>query len=150
MMPFSIGSIAERGRRWTAILSNAEPGVATLVVEIADGSHVGFCSGSASARDADVPDDTAEISLVYVAPAHQRKDIGRTLLEPALEQLRGDGVGAVIVWVLARQPCRAQVLRRSWLRTRRSYQRPSRSDRSSKAKVWRKSGCAAIYKPPKR
>ena len=75
-------SIAERGRRWTAILSNAQPGVATLVAEIADGSHVGFCSGSASARDADVPDDTAEISLVYVAPPTSARTSGERFLRP--------------------------------------------------------------------
>lgn len=90
-----------RERRWHEILTDGNARTSTIVAHRADGAIIGFCSTIAPARDAGVPDRTAEIAALYVAPPQWRTGVGCSLLTATLDRLHAEGWSAAILWVLA-------------------------------------------------
>jgi ribosomal protein S18 acetylase RimI-like enzyme len=81
-------------RVWVAVLDAARSGPRS-------GPLLGFAS-SAPARDPDLdPSRTAEVTSLYVDPAHFGRGVGRALLEHTLADLRARGFEEVVLWVLA-------------------------------------------------
>jgi GNAT superfamily N-acetyltransferase len=84
----------------------ASPGAAHFVAEEpVTGETVGFASaGPARGADGGI---TAEIYELYVQNGFQRQGLGRGLVLAARAWLAGEGHGAMIVWVLAKNPARS-------------------------------------------
>jgi len=86
-----------RERVWREIVQRQRHGaeVATLAEVL-----VGFCELVPS-RDVGAPGDVAEISMIYVDPAHWGLGAGRALLESSSERALRLGYRALTLWVLA-------------------------------------------------
>ncbi len=97
-------SSASECKYWRRAIA-ARPGeCAVYVAATADGEILGY--GSAGrARPNGLP-YTGEIYTLYVAPDHQGKGLGRGLLHAMFDQLRGQGCGTAMLWVLAANPAR--------------------------------------------
>ncbi len=91
-------SYVARGRRWRERLAEAGPQLFTLVAEDETGPLVGFAGGGPE-RDG-TPGYDGEIYAVYVAPAHQRRGVGRQLMAACARRLAALGFRAVLLWVL--------------------------------------------------
>jgi ribosomal protein S18 acetylase RimI-like enzyme len=91
-------SVDGREQRWREIL-DGPPGARTIVAT-SGGDIAGFCSVVAPARDDDLPPGAAEVAAIYVDPARWRAGVGRALLDAALDTLRADGAGTVVLWLL--------------------------------------------------
>ena len=90
-------SLEQRSAAWRRILSEVPP-EDVLVAQVAD-NIVGWISAAAS-RDPDAGPSTGEIWALYVAPAHWRTGIGRSLCEEAERRLAEQGSNEVTLWVL--------------------------------------------------
>lgn len=81
------------------------PGTVYFVaVEPADGGIVGFANGGAT-RDEGFA-QPAELYALYVRQPYQRRGIGQALFRSVADSLRQAGKSAMLVWVLADNPCR--------------------------------------------
>lgn len=69
-----------------------------VVVEIA-GNVVGFC-GWGSFRDSDADNRMGEIQGIYLLNEYKRKQLGRRMLNYALERLKAAGYSQAGLWVL--------------------------------------------------
>src|SRR5262249_5639606 len=65
---------------------------------------VGFASGGPE-RTED-PEYAGELSAIYLLESHQRRGIGRRLVQAVVERLAQAGLHSMIVWVLAENPSR--------------------------------------------
>lgn len=87
----------KRVNMWRELTQN--PDKIVLVAEATEGDILGF-SALGPSRDADTSPNTAEVAAIYVHPEKWRKGIGRALLSASFDQLRSNGYGQVILWVL--------------------------------------------------
>lgn len=80
--------------------SNAElgPELRTWVAE-REGLLVGFAD-TAPAREEDMPDRTAELKLLFVAPGEFGSGIGKALHDHAVQDLRSRGFEPLVLWTL--------------------------------------------------
>jgi GNAT superfamily N-acetyltransferase len=83
---------------WHRVLSAAPNATNTFVAEI-DGAVAGFSSGLM--RNEPKYGLDAELSAVYVTPAHQRLGIGRQLVGAVAGAQQALGATGLVVWVLA-------------------------------------------------
>ena len=77
----------------------AEPGAELWIAESVEGEILGF-SRLLPASDDDLPEGFAEISHVYLDPAHYERGLGAVLLRHVLASAQGRGFEAVVLWVL--------------------------------------------------
>ena len=91
-------SYEARGQRWRELLAQFGPRQFALVAEDAAASVVGLVSGGFE-RDGP-PGYDGEIYVVYVAPAHQRRGVGRQLMIACARQLVAHGFCSAMLWVL--------------------------------------------------
>lgn len=94
-------SVSEREGSWRALLSGSEDRQLTLVAVRGDGDLSGFCSVMLANRHEGAGERTpAEIGALYVDPGHWREGAGGAMLSAALGELREQGWGEVVLWVL--------------------------------------------------
>jgi GNAT superfamily N-acetyltransferase len=84
-------------------LEGGESGSLWLVAESGE-EVVGFASAG-PAREEEAP-GMGEVYGIYVLEAHQRKGIGRMLMEKAVRRLLAGGMRSLVVWVLKEGPAR--------------------------------------------
>jgi len=102
---FLAGLTYERSaERWRGRLSNVEPGQFVFVAENGASQVVGFATGGPE-RDQD-PEYQGEVYALYVRPEYQRHHLGRKLVQTSVEHLRQNGIGTLLIWVLAQNPSR--------------------------------------------
>lgn len=83
---------------WERILTAPPNPTHTFVAE-QDGEITGFASGMMLAEPRH--DVDAELTGLYVVPAHQRAGLGRRLLGSVAAAQRAEGASGLIVWVIA-------------------------------------------------
>ena len=89
---------------WRHAIAGRQSDCAVYVAAAEDGEILGY--GSAGpARPNGLP-FAAEIYTLYVAPDHQGRGLGRGLLHAMFGQLRRQGHGTAMLWVLAANPAR--------------------------------------------
>lgn len=93
-----------RERSWAGRLSKQDSAEFVYVAEDAAGDIVGFASGGPE-REQD-PVYTGELYAIYLLADQQGKGIGRLLTRAVTERLATMGHGAMLVWVLAKNPAR--------------------------------------------
>ncbi len=96
---------ADREPQWQQILQ--APAIAGNFVYVAEnraGQLVGFVSGGRERTHHAVY--TGEIYALYILASDQRRGIGRSLMQTAMQQLAQSGLTAMMVWVLAANPAR--------------------------------------------
>jgi ribosomal protein S18 acetylase RimI-like enzyme len=81
-------------RRMRSVMDPGTQIVSSLVAEL-DGRVVGFLIGQVCDGEFGMRDTTAVVDTIGVDPAHQRKGIGRMLLEEFLANMRAIGVGSM-------------------------------------------------------
>ncbi len=86
---------ADRQRRY---MGEANGAAATFVAEV-DGRIVGWTSCGPN-RDTTLP-FAGELYTLYISPGHQRRGIGRRLMEVAAKSLVEAGMASMLLWVLA-------------------------------------------------
>ena len=96
-------SCQQREQMWRDILSTPGPAF-TLLVQEAGGEVVGFASGGLE-RTGD-PLFRGDLLAIYLLQAYQGKGLGRLLIRAVVERLLGQGIGSLLVWVLAQNPSR--------------------------------------------
>jgi GNAT superfamily N-acetyltransferase len=96
-----LDSLSPQARQqvWETWLAEPNPEFVAFVAE-EEGAVVGFCSLLLTARDADLPHNTAEITALYVEPARWRHGIGKALLTHALQTAEAAGAEMVTLWIL--------------------------------------------------
>jgi len=84
-----------------------EPDEHELILVAADqtGQIVGFASGGPE-HEHD-PDYTGELYRLYLLAEHQRRGIGRRLVEAIAQHLIEQGMPSMMLWVMADNPARA-------------------------------------------
>jgi GNAT superfamily N-acetyltransferase len=99
-------SYERRANGWQQILNRAsEDGNFTYVAEENPGEIIGFANGGVE-RTGD-PVYKGELMAIYILQTHQRKGIGRCLVQAVAEELSRSGTTSMMVWVLADNPaCR--------------------------------------------
>jgi len=90
------GSVEDRAHFWSEAAADPQR---TLLVKEVKGETQGFICAMRS-RDGDSANSTAEITALFVSPAHQGQGIGRELLLETLGRLRERGFKKVTLWVL--------------------------------------------------
>ena len=96
-------SYERRAEGWYRILHQAqEDNNFTLVAENESDKIVGFANGGKE-RTGD-PVYTGELTGIYILKAHQRKGIGRSLVETVAERLGQLGLHSMLIWVLVDNP----------------------------------------------
>ena len=93
---------AGQARSWARHF-RADPGQ-TLVATDDTGTVVGF--GSSGRSSSGVAPYEGEVFTLYVLPDFQGQGIGRALLMALFAELRGAGLNAALIWVLAQNPAR--------------------------------------------
>jgi len=97
-------SSAREGKYWRHAIAARSSDCAIYVAAGEDGEILGY--GSAGpARPNSLP-FAGEIYTLYVAPDHQGRGLGRGLLHAMFAQLRRQGCGTAMLWVLAANPAR--------------------------------------------
>lgn len=71
----------------------------TVLVACSESEPVGFVA-VVPTQDPDLGDDVAELSILVVSPAEQRKGHGSRLLAAAVDHAREQGAARLVVWVL--------------------------------------------------
>ena len=113
-------SYAEREKLWERWLDAAASGERSVFVadETVDGAAerpkagqrgaarriVGFVSGSPAGRD--TPEFAGELGMIYLLQSHQRRGLGRALLQRVVERLALEGRHSLFVWVARDNPSR--------------------------------------------
>jgi len=91
-------SYEARTQRWRDNLAQAGPQQFTLVAEDDSGEVAGFAGGGPERVGMQGYD--GEIYAVYVLPQHQRRGIGRRLMDVSAHHLMDQGFGAAMLWAL--------------------------------------------------
>lgn len=97
-------SPAAEQRQWSRLIATTDHQFAVHVAEAEDGRLRGYGSAG-SARPSGLP-FAGEVYTLYVTPDHQGQNLGRRLLFAMFAQLRAQGFGSALVWVLAANPSR--------------------------------------------
>jgi ribosomal protein S18 acetylase RimI-like enzyme len=98
-------SYADRERMWAKALRGDDPIQTTLYVAETDaGEIVGFVAGG-SERAGD-PDFRGEVYALYLLRSHQRRGLGRRLVQTFARRLAHDGHRTLLIWVNAQNPAR--------------------------------------------
>jgi len=92
----------QSAKRWRTGL--ADSNAILYIAENDDGKTVGFAIGG-SERDNDAVYQ-GEIYAIYVLKAYQQQGLGRQLVASIAQRLLADGVDSMLIWVLAKNPCR--------------------------------------------
>ncbi len=92
---------AERNRQR---LGGGESGSFWLVAD--SGAEIVAFAFAGPAREQEAP-GTGEVYGIYVLEAHQRRGIGRMLMEESTRRLLAGGMRSLVVWVLKEGPARA-------------------------------------------
>lgn len=93
-------NLEARANSWVRIIEASSSNV--LVADI-QGVVVGFASSGKSRENSDYQ---AELYAIYILEEHQRKNIGRRLLEDSSAWLMECGHSSMVVWILAENPSR--------------------------------------------
>lgn len=103
-----------RAKAWATWLTEESPNdFASWVAEV-DGEVVGFAASSRS-RDEDVPDQCAELLMIYLLKEHLGTGIGSALLSEAESYWRRQGYELAVLWVLdSNAPTRKFYERHGW------------------------------------
>lgn len=97
-------SSASECKYWRHTIAARSSDCAVYVAAAENGEILGY--GSAGpARPNGLP-FAGEIYTLYVAPDHQGRGLGRTLLHTMFDALRRQGCGTAMLWVLAANPAR--------------------------------------------
>lgn len=98
-------SVPEREASWLHRLEASvpnSPSGSVFVAEDPTGEIVGFAAGGPSrGKDSAY---AGELYAIYVLQEHQRKGIGRSIMNRVVEELRAFGCGSMVVWVLKGNP----------------------------------------------
>lgn len=92
-----------RERTWHTLLNEANHWA--FVAEETPAGIIGFCDGGKERTGN--PVYTGELYAIYLVGAYQRRGIGRRLVAPLARHLLAQGMGSMLVWVLAQNPARA-------------------------------------------
>lgn len=84
-----------REQKWKDIISDQT----VFVAETDDGEIIGFSNGGKE-RTGKYPNYNGELYAIYILEAHQRKGLGKLLLEPIIEDLKENDIFSMIVLVL--------------------------------------------------
>ncbi|MGM8214726.1 GNAT family N-acetyltransferase [Bacillaceae bacterium W0354] len=84
-----------REKKWKDIISNQ----AVFIAENNSGEIIGFSNGGKE-RTGKYPDYKGELYAIYILEEHQRKGIGKLLLEPVIENLKQNNILSMTVSVL--------------------------------------------------
>ncbi|WP_226036574.1 GNAT family N-acetyltransferase [Aquibacillus saliphilus] len=84
-----------REQKWKDIISNQ----AVYVAETNDGEIIGFSNGGTE-RSGVYPKYKGELYAIYILKTHQRKGLGKLLLEPIIEELKQKNIFSMTVLVL--------------------------------------------------
>jgi len=90
-------SVERRTKTWSATL--CDPNVDIFVALNDSGSVVGFSSIQRS-RDDDAPEDTGEVTTIYVTPDEWGQGYGRALMGAVVAKARDRGFRCLTLWVL--------------------------------------------------
>ncbi|MGH7202259.1 MAG: GNAT family N-acetyltransferase, partial [Planctomycetaceae bacterium] len=91
--------VQQRARAWQQVL--AEGASTTLICE-RGGQFAGFATFGPTRDEDDDPRQVGEIQAIYVRPSCWRQGIGEALCRAAMEDIIGQGVREVTLWVLER------------------------------------------------
>jgi GNAT superfamily N-acetyltransferase len=97
-------SYARGAAQWGARLGEPAGGTFVYVAEDATGAIVGFAAGG-PASDA-VAGYDGELHSIYLLAAAQGHGLGRRLVAAVARRLAEQGMGSMLVWVLAGSPAR--------------------------------------------
>ncbi|KGP71021.1 GNAT family N-acetyltransferase [Pontibacillus yanchengensis] len=84
-----------REQKWKDLISDQ----AVFVAETDDGEIIGFSNGGKE-RSGKYPNYNGELYAIYILEAHQRKGLGKLLIEPIIEDLEQNNIFSMIVLVL--------------------------------------------------
>jgi GNAT superfamily N-acetyltransferase len=98
-------AVAPRQQFWHNLLCSPPAHTDMYVAEDAGGGVIGFALGGPE-RTGD-PDFRGELQALYVLEQHQRRGIGRQLVEAVARDLLQQGLNSMRVWVLRENPWRA-------------------------------------------
>ncbi|WP_331490851.1 GNAT family N-acetyltransferase [Aquibacillus rhizosphaerae] len=84
-----------REQKWKDIISDQT----IFIAETDDGEIIGFSNGGKE-RTGKYPNYNGELYAIYILEAHQRKGLGKLLLEPIIEDLKQNNIFSMIVLVL--------------------------------------------------
>jgi ribosomal protein S18 acetylase RimI-like enzyme len=101
--------------RWHRRL-RAPRGDETVLVADADGQVAGFSLARACGEEPDLAGFAGEIAMLYVHPAAQRRHLGRALFERARDDLAGQRLFWLLVWVVEANHAARAFYRRLGLR----------------------------------
>lgn len=93
-----------RTREWEKHLAELPPGVFVYVAEDEGGEIVGFAVGGPERTEA--RGFAGELYAIYVRQSAQGQGVGRRLVEAVVRRFLSEGIGSMIVWVLAANPAR--------------------------------------------
>ena len=91
-------------RHWLRVIATTDHEFSVHVAEAENGAILGY--GSAGQARANGLPYAGEIFTLYVSPDHQGRGLGRRLLFAMFGQLRTQGLGSAMLWVLAANPSR--------------------------------------------
>jgi GNAT superfamily N-acetyltransferase len=95
-------AVEPRTEFWHGVLTSPPAHTFMYVAEDAGGGVVGFALGGPE-RTAD-PQYQGELQAIYVLEPHQRRGIGRQLVEAVAHGLVRQGLTSMLVWVLRENP----------------------------------------------
>ncbi|WP_112180389.1 GNAT family N-acetyltransferase [Paraliobacillus zengyii] len=84
-----------REQKWKDIISDQT----VYIAETDNGEIIGFSNGGKE-RTGKYPNYNSELYAIYILEAHQRKGLGKFLLEPIIEDLKENDIYSMIVLVL--------------------------------------------------
>jgi GNAT superfamily N-acetyltransferase len=93
-----------RREMWHKYITAPENGQVLFVAAV-EGEVVGFAGGEKE-RTGEWPFE-GELTVIYILEEHQKKGIGRRLMEVVAQALVDGGMGSLVVWVLGTSPYRA-------------------------------------------
>jgi GNAT superfamily N-acetyltransferase len=104
-------TVEERVATWSGVLADPALGTRAFArVAVAGGDVVGL--GNAGALPVDEPGFRGEVARLYVAPAWQRRGVGRALFLSLAAGLDEAGLAPFLLWTVARNaPARAFYVR---------------------------------------
>jgi ribosomal protein S18 acetylase RimI-like enzyme len=97
-------SYEAREELWKSVFSQDNNSVHTFVAEL-DGEIIGFSNGGPERTKK--YDYLGEIYTLYLLQEHQKKGIGKKLMQALVSSLQEDGLVSIMVWVLEKNPSRA-------------------------------------------
>jgi L-amino acid N-acyltransferase YncA len=98
-------SYEERTPVWQKRLSDSSNNWSYFVAENEKKEVIGFIGGGPETNSS--PDYTAELGMIYLLKAYQRKGIGIRLVATLVRQLVQQGHKSMLVWTFAKNPSRA-------------------------------------------